>query len=188
MGGVGHGCCPGALCRVACAVWRVARTLHADRRCTQRGVTRREALHADRRCTRRGFARREALHAERRCTQRGVARLNLTNLTCVRALSDGCAGDFIEDRFGQAQKKMMTCAHIKADASDMALLFRWFGSYLVWDAQVCTCARLSVARAADFLLCMRALHACQTLTCGYAQGVCCRSLPCFNTHVRLALL
>ena len=170
MGGVGHGCCPGALCRVACAVWRVARTLHADRRCTQRG-----------------FARREALHAERRCTQRGVARLNLTNLTCVRALSDGCAGDFIEDRFGQAQKKMMTCAHIKADASDMALLFRWFGSYLVWDAQVCTCARLSVARAADFLLCMRALHACQTLTCGYAQGVCCRSLPCFNTHVRFAL-
>ena len=44
-------------------------------------------------------------------------------------------GDFIEDRFGQAQKAMMTHAAIRAKPELVRSLFRWFGSYLLWDAQ-----------------------------------------------------
>jgi len=44
-------------------------------------------------------------------------------------------GDFIEDRFGQAQKKMMTAEPIRNDTERMQELFRYFGSYLLWESQ-----------------------------------------------------
>ena len=44
-------------------------------------------------------------------------------------------GDFIEDRFGQAQKKMMTCPAIRTCPEDAKGLHKWFGSYLIWDPQ-----------------------------------------------------
>lgn len=44
-------------------------------------------------------------------------------------------GDFIEDRFGQAQRKMMTADSIRQSAVRTKELFRYFGSYLLWEPQ-----------------------------------------------------
>lgn len=42
-------------------------------------------------------------------------------------------GDFIEDRFGQAQRNSL--AGVKGDFDVVLRLFQWFGSYLLWDTE-----------------------------------------------------
>lgn len=48
-------------------------------------------------------------------------------------------GDFIEDRFGQAQRNLF--AHFQKEGQspeDICSLFRWFGSFLCWQLEDCT--------------------------------------------------
>lgn len=48
-------------------------------------------------------------------------------------------GDFIEDRFGQAQRNLF--AHFQKEGrspEDVSSLFRWFGSFLCWQLEDCT--------------------------------------------------
>lgn len=49
-------------------------------------------------------------------------------------------GDFIEDRFGQAQRNIfLTLPRDKCSENDIRGLFKWFGSYLYWEPEIDAC-------------------------------------------------
>lgn len=77
---------------------------------------------------------------------------NLRDIVGLGAVKDMLLkpGDFIEDKFGQVQRNVLTGARADGRSDEVVLeLFRWFGSYLCWenDGQLPFAVELEAGRA-----------------------------------------